>query len=278
MRAEKQAIIEKQRKRRTTGRRVVTFGAIGAAIILIIVLIQVSGSGSKKTAGTTTSTRSTTTTAVPTSTFPTPSTIPLSTKAVVPTCPGANETERITWFTKAPPDCISKTSVWSGTFDTSVGDFTVKMPAASSYAGVNNFVFLARWNYYNGTFFHRIVTNFVIQGGDPTGTGSGGPDRLPGYSFTGNTPPSSCEAKKDCYTTGDIVYANSGAPSSDGSQFFVVLPGGASQLSPDYTLFGTVTSGLSVVEKIGTFGSSGETGTPTTKVYVLKITVKEINS
>jgi cyclophilin family peptidyl-prolyl cis-trans isomerase len=271
MRAEKQAVIQKQRKRRATMRRTATFGAVAAAIILIVVLIQVSGGHSKKTAAK--STTSTTTT-----TFPPPSTLPLSTAAVAPVCPPANETKRVVWFTKAPPDCIGKRSVWDATFDTSVGTFVVKMDAAASYAGVNNFVFLAGWNYYNGTFFHRIVTDFVVQGGDPTGTGSGGPHLFPGYSFTGNLPPKSCAAKSDCYATGDFVYANSNGPSTDGSQFFAILPGGAAKLSPDYTLFGKVISGQSVVDKIGTFGIASETGTPKLKVYVLKVTLKKVKA
>jgi len=270
LRAEKQAVIQKQRKRRATMRRGATLGAIAAAIVLIVVLIQIGGGHSKKAA--TKPTSSTTTT------FPPPSTQALSTAAVAPVCPSATETKRIVWFTKAPPACIGRRSVWDATFDTSLGDFTVQMPAAKSYAGVNNFVFLARWNYYNGTFFHRIIPNFVVQGGDPTGTGSGGPHAFPGYSFTGNLPPKSCTAKSDCYATGDFVYANSNGPSTNGSQFFVVLPGGAPELSRDYTLFGQVISGQSVVDKIGTYGTPGEAGTPKLKVYVLKVTLKQVKA
>jgi cyclophilin family peptidyl-prolyl cis-trans isomerase len=283
LRAEKQAIIQKQRKRRSTMRRGVIFGLVAAGIVLIIVLIQVNG-GSKKAATTTTTTSSTSTTT--TSTFPVPSTTPLTTTAVAPVCAPKGTTKRIVLFTKAPPDCIGKASVWDATFETSVGSFAVKMEASQSYLAVNNFVFLAQWNYFNGTFFHRIITGFVIQGGDPAGTGTGIPTGssqtkpFPGYSFTGNEPPKSCTAKSDCYATGDVVLANSGGPTTDGSQFFVILPGGASQLSPSYTLFGEVTSGMAVVEKIGTYGipSSGETGTPRVKVYLLKVTLKEVKA
>lgn len=273
LRAEKQAIIQKQRKRRKTRRRGLIYAAVVAGIILIVVLIQTSG-GAKKAVKATTTTTSTTTT----STFPVPSTQPLSTAAVAPVCAPAGTTKRIVWFTKAPPDCIGHRSVWDATFETSLGSFTAQMDAAKSYAAVNNFVFLAEWNYYNGTFFHRVIPGFVVQGGDPTGTGTGGPHRLPGYSFTGNLPPASCSAKSDCYATGDLVYANSAGPSTDGSQFFVILPGGAAQLSRDYTLFGKVVSGQSVVDKIGALGTAGEEGTPKVKVYLLKLSVKKVKA
>jgi peptidyl-prolyl cis-trans isomerase B (cyclophilin B) len=271
MRAQKQAVIQKRRKRRSTMRRAATMSLVAIVIIGIILAIQLGGDKSKKAASTTT----TTSTSVPT-------TVPLSTAAVVPTCPPATgTTKRTTWFTKAPPDCIGKTSVWDATFDTSLGSFVVQMDAAKSYLAVNNFVFLSEWNYYNGTFFHRVIPGFVVQGGDPTGTGSGGPDHLPGYSFTGNTPPATCKTKPDqaaCYHIGDIAMANSGTSSSDGSQFFVVLPGGQTTLNgePLYTDFGTVTSGMSIVEKIGADGSAG--GTPKVKVYLLKVTVKQVTA
>jgi len=271
MRAEKQAVIQKKRKRRATIRRGGTVGAIAAAIILIVVLIQISGSHSKKTAA-----KSTTTSSTTTSTFPTPSTQPLSTAAVAPVCPPAKTTRRIVWFTKAPPDCIGKSSVWDATFHTSLGSFVVQMAAAKSYAAVNNFVFLAGWSYYNGTFFHRVIPGFVVQGGDPTGTGYGGPHHYPGYSFTGNVPPKSCTAKSDCYAVGDFVYANSTGPSTNGSQFFLVLPGGQTTLNgePNYTLFGQVVSGMNVVEAIGADGTPS--GTPKVKVYVLTVTLKQV--
>jgi cyclophilin family peptidyl-prolyl cis-trans isomerase len=151
------------------------------------------------------------------------------------------------------------------------------MDAAKSYAAVNNFVFLALYHYYDGTFFHRVIPGFMDQGGDPAGTGTGGPKHYPGYEFTGNTPPASCSAKKDCYATGDIAMANSNGPNTDGSQFFIIVPGGAAQLSPEYTDFGHVTSGLSVVEAINALGTPGETGTPKAKVYITSITLQKLS-
>ncbi|MGO9198074.1 MAG: peptidylprolyl isomerase [Acidimicrobiales bacterium] len=278
-RQQKQAVIQKVKKRRRNLRRGLSLVILAAAVVLIVVLI--SGTSPKKTSAKNTSTTTTSTTTTST-TFAPPSTLPLSTVAVAPTCPTPTETKRVVLFTKAPPNCIANTSVWNATFDTSVGSFVVQMNASASYAAVNNFVFLARWNYYNGTFFHRVIQDFMDQGGDPSGLGSGGPHGYPGYSFTGNTPPKSCTAANDCYPTGSIALANSGAPSSDGSQFFIIVPGGGAQLNsnPVYTVFGHVTSGLSVVEAINAYGapaSAGETGTPKVKVYLLKVTVTQTN-
>jgi cyclophilin family peptidyl-prolyl cis-trans isomerase len=152
------------------------------------------------------------------------------------------------------------------------------MDAAKSYAAVNNFVFLALYHYYDGTFFHRVIKGFMDQGGDPAGTGSG---RYPGYSFTGNTPPKTCTKKANCYAVGDVALANSGAPSSDGGQFFILVPGGPTQLQPLYTDFGHVISGMSVVEKINGYGapeSAGEAGKPTVKIYVLNVSVKQVKA
>lgn len=280
-RYEKQAEQAKLHKRRQNLRRVLSLGVI--AVLVVVVILLVSGGGSKKPTtaagkGTTTTTSASKATST---TFAPPTTQPFNTTAVTPTCPSGAETKRIVWFKKAPPDCISKTSVWDATFDTSLGSFVVQMDAADSYAAVNNFVFLAQWNYYNGTFFHRVIPGFVVQGGDPTGTGTGGTHALPGYSFTGNTPPSACKTKPStagCYAVGDIAMANSTGPSTNGSQFFVVLPGGENTLNqePNYTNFGKVTSGLSVVEKIGDDGTSG--GTPKVKVYLLSVKVKQVKS
>jgi cyclophilin family peptidyl-prolyl cis-trans isomerase len=289
MRAEKQAIIQKQRKRRSTMRRGGTLGAILAGVVLVIVLILVSGGHHTAAVKSTTTSSSSTTT---TSTVAPPSTLPLTTTAVAPTCAPKGETKRVVLFTKAPPDCIGTTSVWDATFDTSLGNVVVQMKAADSYAAVNNFVFLTQWNYYNGTFFHRVVPGFVVQGGDPAGTGTGIPAGskqtvgFPGYTFTGSFPPESCTktVTAACYQPGDFVMANSNSnasvqnASTDASQFFFVLPGGQTQLNtePTYTIFGKVISGMTVVEKIGADGAS--TGTPKVKVYLLKVTLKQVKA
>jgi len=102
----------------------------------------------------------------------------------------------------------------------------------------SNFIELAKGGFYDGLTFHRVVPNFVIQGGDPEGTGVGGP----GYQFKD-------EPLKRAYAPGIVAMANSG-PNTNGSQFFIVLPGGEDKLGPLYTIFGKVTKGMDVVEKI----------------------------
>jgi cyclophilin family peptidyl-prolyl cis-trans isomerase len=284
-REQKQAVIQKNRKRRRKTRRGIGLAIVAAAIVGIVFLVN-SGSKSATPTTTTTTTRATTTT----STFPTPTTQPLTTTALAPTCPPATgSTKRVVLFSAAPPPCIPATSVWDATFKTSLGDIVVQMPAASSFLAVNNFVFLARYQYYNGTFFHRVIPGFVVQGGDPTGTGTGGatgePGAMkygyPGYQFTGNTPPAGCKTKPTlagCYQPGDLALANSAGPSTDSSQFFFVLPGGQTTLNgePNYTNFGYVTQGMNVVEKIGADGTSS--GTPKVKVYLLSVTVRQVAS
>lgn len=259
---EKQAQLARRKKRRRALRRVGFFVVLAAAIVGIVVLV--SSPGGKKHKAADKATTTTTTTLV----------------ADAATCPSAHESRRVLLFKTPPPHCIPLHSVWDATFDTSLGPIVVRMDAAQSYAAVNNFVFLARWNYYNGTFFHRVVTSFVDQGGDPTGTGTGGPQRLPGYSFTGNTPPKACEAKKDCYPAGSLAMANSSGPKTNGSQFFFVVGSGGKDLPPDYTLFGHVTSGLPVVDKINTYGEPASVGdgagTPKKKIYVLKVAVNQV--
>lgn len=291
-REQKQAIVEKDRKRRRNTRRGITLTIVAAIIVLIVFLVN-SSSGKTAKGSTTTTTTTTTSTStsstVTTTTFPTPTTQPLTTAAFVPTCPPAKGSpKRVVWFTKAPPRCISATSVWEATFSTSLGSIVVSMPAAASFAAVNNFIFLARYQYFNGTFFHRVIPGFVVQGGDPTGLGNGGAGTgtggklkygFPGYQYTGNTPPASCTTKPSqaaCYQIGDLVLANSNGPSTDSSQFFFVLPGGQTQLNtePNYTIFGKVILGMSVVEKIGAYGSGS--GTPTVRVYLLSVTMKLI--
>ena len=137
---------------------------------------------------------------------------------------------------------------YTATIVTDIGTMTAKLDTAQDPEAVNNFVFLAGYHFYDGTAFHRVCTGFVDQGGDPTGTGSGGP----GYSFNGGLPKSA-----SVYTNGALAMANSGSPSSDGSQFFIVVgSGGRTSLSANYSYFGKVTGGLNVVSAINKDGSS----------------------
>lgn len=261
LRDQKRAVEERRANRRRQLRR--AFSALVVVGIIIALIVVLSSGSPKKTAAT----GSTTTTVGLTTTT--------AAAAQAPACPpatAAGAAKRVTSFAAAPKMCIAQNSVLDATIKTDVGTFVVRLTTATAPLGVNDFVFLARYHFFDGIIFHRVIPGFVVQGGDPTGTGTGGP----GYSFTGNTPPSSCTAAHDCYVTGDVALANSGSTSSDGSQFFVVLPGGGPGLADSYTLIGKVTSGLSVVEAIGNDGSAS--GTPKIVHKMLSVTIQQVTA
>jgi cyclophilin family peptidyl-prolyl cis-trans isomerase len=170
---------------------------------------------------------------------------------------------RYTKFSSAPPFCIDAKKTYTATVVTDIGTFTVELLPKYAPLTVNNFVFLAGYHYYDGITFHRVIPGFMDQGGDPTATGSGGP----GYSFDDELP-----SNKTAYDPGAVAMANSGA-NTNGSQIFIVVPGGGSGLTPSYSVFGQVTSGLNIVEKINSDGTTA--GTP--KVYhkIVKVTITE---
>jgi cyclophilin family peptidyl-prolyl cis-trans isomerase len=150
------------------------------------------------------------------------------------------------------------------TMKTNKGSFSFSLDVADSPQTTASFATLVRKGFFNGTVFHRIVPGFVIQGGDPTGKGTGGP----GYT-TVDVPPSGTK-----YTKGVVAMAKAGnqPPGTAGSQFFVVTAEDAN-LPPEYALLGKVTSGLEVVEKIGTLGDASQQ--PTERVEIQKATLVE---
>jgi peptidylprolyl isomerase len=125
--------------------------------------------------------------------------------------------------------CIDPTKRYSAEIVTSLGALTVALDAAAAPKTVNNFVFLARYHYYDGVIFHRIIRGFMCQGGDPTGTGRGGP----GYRFDDELP------QPGRYEIGSLAMANAG-PNTNGSQFFIVSGQSGVRLPPQYSLFGKV--------------------------------------
>ena len=164
-----------------------------------------------------------------------------------------------------PPLTIDPARTYTATLSTTAGDITVELLPGDAPNTVNNFVFLARQGYYDGTPFHRVIRNFMIQGGDPTGTGTGGP----GYRFAD-------EPVRRSYTRGILAMANAG-PNTNGSQFFIVH-GEDVGLPPNYTIFGRVTSGLDVVDAIATAptrSSGRENSTPVDPVRVTGVTIAE---
>ncbi|MBI2951784.1 peptidylprolyl isomerase [bacterium] len=152
-----------------------------------------------------------------------------------------------------------------GVIETDRGTIVVELYEKDAPQHVANFKKLASQGFYNGLTFHRIVPGFVIQGGDPTGTGTSGP----GYT-TVDPPPADAR-----YTKGVVAMAKTAAepPGTAGSQFFVVTAADAG-LPPEYAMLGKVTAGLDVVEEIGAFGDSA-TEQPTEAVRIEQATVRE---
>jgi cyclophilin family peptidyl-prolyl cis-trans isomerase len=146
---------------------------------------------------------------------------------------------------------------------TNFGQFNIRLDVADSPCTTSSFASLVRKHFFDRTVFHRIVPSFVIQGGDPTATGTGGP----GYSVR-DVPP-----RNSLYTEGVVAMAKSGAepPGTAGSQFFVVTSVNAG-LPPVYAILGVVTKGLKTVRKIGRFGNP-ENEKPTRRVVVLRMLV-----
>ena len=138
----------------------------------------------------------------------------------------------------APPAMQIETNrTYHATIRTNKGDIHLQLNPAEAPMTVNNFVALAHDGYYDGVTFHRVVPGFVIQGGDPSGTGAGGP----GYKFQD-------EPVKRRYQAGTVAMANAG-PNTNGSQFFICLED-QPNLPPNYTIFGDTTSGMDVVRNI----------------------------
>ncbi len=158
-------------------------------------------------------------------------------------------------------------ATYTADLETNHGTISIELFPEDAPKTVNNFVSLAREGFYDNTVFHRVVKGFVIQGGDPTGTGTGGP----GYKFEDE------RILKD-YEKGTVAMANAG-PNTNGSQFFIVLDDMRGRLPKNYTIFGKVTNGMDTVEKIGnaevTRSSSGEVSSPVEPIELTKVTVSE---
>jgi cyclophilin family peptidyl-prolyl cis-trans isomerase len=165
-------------------------------------------------------------------------------------------------FDAAPPMIIDTDKTYTATMVTSKGTLEIVLDALGAPNTVNSFVFLARWHYYDGIVFHRIIPGFVLQGGDPTGTGAGGP----GYKFKDELP------KPGRYELGSLAMANAG-PHTNGSQFFVISGPDGIRLPPLYALFGKVVKGLDIVETINAIGTPS--GKPREDVVIESVTITE---
>jgi len=244
---------EAAEKRRKRIRSTTTIAIVAVIFVGLIVLLNVIGSDKKK--------------ATPPVT--TPTTTPTS-QAVYPagcvkTVP--KQTTKPT-YKAAPPMTIDTSKTYVAHVDTTCGTFDITLDAAVAPKTVNSFVFLTRNHFYDGLSFHRLVKDFVIQGGDPKGDGTGGP----GYELPTEPP-------KNGYKAGSVAMANAG-PNTTGSQFFVaVSANGAKTLGGPpylYSDLGTVTKGMDVVQKLMTFAqNTAEGGAPTHPLYMNQVTITE---
>jgi len=214
--------LAKQQQRKRT-RKLATRAAIFIAVVVgVALIISVSG-GSDST--------STSDTTVDTAV-----TAPVEGRAITgeTPCPAVDGSEaRASTFENAPSNCLDASKTYTAVVTTNKGEFSIVLDQTKAPLAANNFVTLARYKYFDNTQCHRAILDFVVQCGDPTATGSGGP----GYSFADELP------QAGEYKLGSIAMANSG-PNTNGSQFFIITGDQGVTLPPSYTLFGQVTNGL----------------------------------
>ncbi|MDQ1396075.1 MAG: hypothetical protein QOG64_1334 [Acidimicrobiaceae bacterium] len=243
-----------QRQRQLRNRIIV--GVVLAAVVLgLVYLTSRGGSGKKGTAA------STTTTAVaPT----TPTTEAAAGKIGTQECPKADGSSPQTRsFDGEPKTCIDPAKTYTATIETDAGTMKATLDPKAAPKTVNNFVVLARYHFFDGLSFHRVIPGFVLQGGDPQGNGNGGP----GYKFADELP------QAGQYKVGSLAMANSG-PNTNGSQFFVIAGDQGVALPPNYSLFGQVTEGLDVVHKIEADGAA-DPNPPKVVHKMTKVTITE---
>jgi cyclophilin family peptidyl-prolyl cis-trans isomerase len=163
-------------------------------------------------------------------------------------------------FDQSPEMGIDTAKRYTATMSTSMGDMVIALDAINAPITVNNFVFLAGYHYYDGVIFHRIINSFVCQGGDPTGTGTGGP----GYRFQD-------EPVKQRYQLGSVAMANAG-PNTNGSQFFLISGPSGVGLPPQYNHFGQIVKGLEVLEAMQNV-ETDRSDRPRTPVVINSVTI-----
>jgi cyclophilin family peptidyl-prolyl cis-trans isomerase len=178
-------------------------------------------------------------------------------------CPAADgSSPKRQKFDGPPPMCIDPATRYTAEMVTLKGTITIALDPIAAPKTVNNFVVLARYHYFDGIVFHRVIPGFVLQGGDPQGTGTGGP----GYRFEDELP------KPGRYELGSLAMANAG-PNTNGSQFFIISGPQGMRLPPSYSLFGKVVTGLDVVAAIDAIGT--KSGKPKERVVIESVTITE---
>lgn len=173
--------------------------------------------------------------------------------------PARQEEEKLT---EVPEMQIDTNKEYLATLETTMGNIKIKFFPKDAPKTVNNFVVLAKRGFYDGTIFHRVIPDFMIQGGDPEGTGRGGP----GYKFED-------EINSIKLTREKMAMANAG-PNTNGSQFFIVTTASTPWLDGKHTVFGEVIEGMETVDKIGA-ASTGSPDRPVNDIKIEKVTIEE---
>jgi cyclophilin family peptidyl-prolyl cis-trans isomerase len=190
--------------------------------------------------------------------------------AVKAGCPASTKTTVNTQkYPSAPAMAIDTSKNYTATVVTTAGTFDIALNAKTAPTTVNNFVFLANKGYYHCVIFHRVIPQFMDQTGDPTGTGEGGP----GYTIKDENPSKAASAAQQ-YPLGSVAMANTGQPNSGGSQFFIVAGPEGESLPSTYALFGSVTSGMNVVNTINQQGSA-QGVPPDVTQRIISVTIHE---
>jgi cyclophilin family peptidyl-prolyl cis-trans isomerase len=201
---------------------------------------------------------------------PLPSTIAGATITGDTPCPAADgSSARTIKFAKPPATCIDPTKTYTAVVTTNKGPYTVALNAKAAPITVNNFVVLARYHYFDNTICHRAIPGFMVQGGDPTGVGTGGP----GYAIADELPAAGS------YKIGSLAMANTGQPNTGGSQFFLITGDQGVSLPASYSLFGQVTDGLdTTVKALDALGNPDQASNgvpPLQQIVIQSVTITE---
>jgi cyclophilin family peptidyl-prolyl cis-trans isomerase len=255
----REAALKRQRQRKTA----IRVGIFVALFAVVVALFAFLGNHKKKSAAST----ATTTSSVPATTT---ATTPIPAGCVTTKPPKPNVTRT---YAKAPAMQIDTSKTYVATMETTCGTFEITLDAKEAPQTVNSFVFLAQHQFYDGLTFHRVAKDFVVQGGDPKGDGTGGP----AYNLPTEPP-------KNGYKAGSVAMANAG-PNTTGSQFFLTWTDqGAKDLGGPpylYSSLGTVTKGLDVVAKLGSlYNPNQDPNNPSSQgtripLYIFKVTISE---
>jgi peptidyl-prolyl cis-trans isomerase B (cyclophilin B) len=249
-------------------RKQIRNGVIGVVIVGIIVGIVFLVSGNNNTVGSQSSV--TTTTAPSGKSADAKLQATANEVAVKAGCPASTKaTVNTQKYSSAPAMTIDTSKNYSATVVTTAGTFDIALDAKTAPITVNNFVFLADKGYYHCVIFHRVIPGFMDQSGDPTGTGEGGP----GYTIQDQNPAKAANPAQQ-YPLGSVAMANTGQPNTGGSQFFIVSGSEGESLPNTYALFGSVTSGMNVVDTINKQGSAAGVPPDVTQ-RILSVTIHE---